>query len=106
MPLSKWSLEYGEQPLLGHKILAVVQHKVITIGLEYLMLKEILKSRRDVEGDFEMSDVEGDFEMSYNGWEFKIKGDFSRVVVAWSLTMNGGMVISFFLYWWKMRQSH
>ena len=97
MPLSKWSLEYGEQPLLGHKILAVVQHKVITVGLEYLMLKEILKSRRDVEGDFEMSD---------NGWEFKIKGDFSRVVVAWSLTMNGGMVISFFLCWWKMRQSH
>ena len=97
MPLSKWSLEYGEQPLLGHEILAVVQHKVITIGLEYLMLREILKSRRDVEGDFERSDNEG---------EFKIKGDFSRVVVAWSLTMNGGMVISFFLYWWKMRQSH
>ena len=44
-----------------------MQHKVITVGLEYLMLKEILKSRRDVEGDFEMSDVEGDFEMSDNG---------------------------------------
>ena len=44
-----------------------MQHKVITIGLEYLMLNEILKSRRDVEGDFEMSDVEGDFEMFDNG---------------------------------------
>lgn len=50
-----------------------MQHKVITIGLEYLMLREILESRRDVEGDFERSDNEG---------EFKIKGDFSRVVVA------------------------